>query len=73
MTALLGYDRFIYLLEGTGSQSEQVVRLRERMLERDDELCTSTLTLGEVLVKPVERGARLCVSVTRTCSPAPLG
>ena len=26
------------------------------MLERDDELCTSTLTLGEVLVKPAERG-----------------
>ena len=26
------------------------------MLERDDELCTSTLTLGEVLVKPVEQG-----------------
>jgi predicted nucleic acid-binding protein len=47
---------FIYLLEGTGSQSDQVVRLRERMLERDDELCTSTLTLGEVLVKPVEQG-----------------
>jgi predicted nucleic acid-binding protein len=26
------------------------------MLERDDELFTSTLTLGEVLVKPAERG-----------------
>lgn len=47
---------FIYLLEGAGPQSEQVARLRERMLERDDELCTSTLTLGEVLVKPVEQG-----------------
>ena len=47
---------FIYLLEGTGPQSDQVARLRERMLERDDELCTSTLTLGEVLVKPMEQG-----------------
>ena len=26
------------------------------MLERADELCTSTLTLGEVLVKPGEQG-----------------
>jgi predicted nucleic acid-binding protein len=46
---------FIYLLEGSGLQSDRVAALRERMLERDDELCTSTLTLGEVLVKPVEQ------------------
>jgi predicted nucleic acid-binding protein len=47
---------FIYLLEGEGPQSDRVTTLRERMLERDDELCTSTLTLGEVLVKPTEQG-----------------
>ena len=47
---------FIYLLEGSGPQSDRVAALRERMLERDDELCTSTLTLGEVLVKPAEQG-----------------
>lgn len=47
---------FIYLMEDAGPRSRQVARLRERMLERDDELCTSTLTLGEVLVKPVEQG-----------------
>jgi len=47
---------FIYLLEGTGPQSDRVAALRERMLERADELCTSTLTLGEVLVKPAEQG-----------------
>jgi predicted nucleic acid-binding protein len=47
---------FIYLLEDSGPQSDQVVSLRERMLERADELCTSTLTLGEVLVKPAEQG-----------------
>jgi hypothetical protein len=34
----------------------RVARLRERMLERGDELYTSTLTLGEVLVKPFEQG-----------------
>jgi len=47
---------FIYLLEDFGPQSDRVVSLRERMLERADELCTSTLTLGEVLVKPAEQG-----------------
>ncbi len=47
---------FIYLLEGSGPQSDRVAQVRQRMLERDDELCTSMLTLGEVLVKPAERG-----------------
>ena len=47
---------FIYLLEDVGPQSDRVVFIRERMLERADELCTSTLTLGEVLVKPAEQG-----------------
>jgi uncharacterized protein len=47
---------FIYLLEGSGPESDRVAALRERMLERADELCTSTLTLGEVLVKPTEQG-----------------
>jgi predicted nucleic acid-binding protein len=47
---------FIYLFEDRGGRSERVARLRERMLERNDQLCTSTLTLGEVLVKPLERG-----------------
>ena len=47
---------FVYLMEGTGSRAETVVALRERMIERGDELLTSTLTLGELLVKPVETG-----------------
>ena len=47
---------FIYLLEDFGPQSARVAEVRARMLERDDELFTSTLTLGEVLVKPAERG-----------------
>ncbi len=47
---------FIYLLENVGPQSDRVAEVRERMLERDDELCTSTLTLGELLVKPAEQG-----------------
>lgn len=47
---------FIYLFEDHGAQSQRVVALRERMLQRNDQLCTSTLTLGEVLVKPLEKG-----------------
>ena len=45
---------FIYLIEDTGARTRQVASLYGRMLERGDELFTSALTLGEVLVKPVE-------------------
>ena len=47
---------FVYLIEGTGDRAEAVAALRRRMIERGDELLTSTLTLGELLVKPVEMG-----------------
>jgi uncharacterized protein len=46
---------FIYLFEGRGVFHERVVRLRESMLARGDQLVTSTLTMGEILVKPIER------------------
>jgi uncharacterized protein len=52
---------FIYLFEDYGALSESVARLRSRMLERNDQLLTSTLTLGEILVKPSEKkDAALC-------------
>jgi len=47
---------FVYLMEGEGLRTESVVALRRRMIERGDELLTSSLTLGELLVKPVETG-----------------
>lgn len=47
---------FIYLFEGKGEHTDRVAALRRRMIERDDELLTSALTLGEVLVKPLEVG-----------------
>ena len=47
---------FIYLFEGQGERAERVVALRRRMLARGDQLLASTLTLGEILVKPLERG-----------------
>jgi predicted nucleic acid-binding protein len=47
---------FIYLFEGQGPLSRRVVALRESMLTRGDQLLTSTLTMGEILVKPIEHG-----------------
>jgi predicted nucleic acid-binding protein len=47
---------FIYLIEEFGPLSERVTTLRKRMIERGDELYTSTLTLGEILIKPLEAG-----------------
>ena len=45
---------FVYLFEDKGELTERVVTLRERMIERSDELFTSALALGEILVRPVE-------------------
>lgn len=47
---------FIYLIEGHDDRADRVAALRERMLERGDQLVTSALTLGEVLVRPLEAG-----------------
>jgi uncharacterized protein len=47
---------FIYLFEGSGALSKHVANLRSRMLLRGDQLLTSTMTLGEVLVKPIQSG-----------------
>ena len=47
---------FIYFLEGSGTLSLATKRLRTAMLARGDQLLTSTLTLGEILVKPLEKG-----------------
>ncbi|MBZ5510114.1 MAG: type II toxin-antitoxin system VapC family toxin [Acidobacteriia bacterium] len=52
---------FIYLFEGYGELSNRTTELRARMLARGDQLLTSTLTLGELLVKPIEQGdTELC-------------
>lgn len=46
---------FVYLFEG-GAFAPRVKELRSRMLARGDQLLTSALTLGELLVKPREKG-----------------
>ena len=47
---------FIYLIEDSGERGARVGQLAQRIMERKDQLCTSTLTLGELLVKPKEAG-----------------
>jgi uncharacterized protein len=47
---------FIYLFEDFGGFTSQVATLRSRMLTRGDELLTSAVTLGEILVKPMQKG-----------------
>ncbi|HTV81152.1 MAG TPA: PIN domain-containing protein [Acidobacteriaceae bacterium] len=47
---------FICLFEDYGTHSERVAQLRRRMLERGDELVTSTLTVAEVLTGPLRSG-----------------
>jgi predicted nucleic acid-binding protein len=46
---------FIYLFEGEGSILKQVTALRQSMLARGDQLITSALTVGEIIVKPIEQ------------------
>ena len=47
---------FIYLLEDSGERGSKVSGILERISGRRDELLTSTLTLAEVLVKPLSVG-----------------
>jgi predicted nucleic acid-binding protein len=62
---------FIYLFEDYGALSKAVAQLRAKMLDRGDQLLTSTLTLGEILVKPAERGdSELCGKYEHAISSA---
>jgi predicted nucleic acid-binding protein len=62
---------YIYLFEDYGVLTRMAAALRASMLTRGDQLLTSTLTLGEVLVKPTEHkdldlGARYERALTET-------
>ena len=50
---------FIYLLEGNPAFGPVVKDLRRRMLQRNDRLFTSAMTIGEILVKPLSTGDKL--------------
>jgi len=47
---------FIYFLEGNDERSAATKKLRKSMLDRGDQLLTSALTVGEILVKPTRVG-----------------
>ena len=60
---------FIYLFEDYPAFSQQVEDLRRKMLDRGDQLLTSTLTLGEILAKPASMGdSSLCSEYERILS-----
>jgi len=62
---------FIYLLESKEEFSVLTKELRIRMLRRGDQLLTSAITLGEVLVKPTQEGdAERCRKYERAISAA---
>ena len=46
---------FVYLMENHPKFGTRVAAIRERMIERGDRLCTSALTLGELLTGPYLR------------------
>ena len=49
---------FIYLFEQNPRFEGRVADIRKKMLQRGDQLYTSSLTAGEILVKPWEAGDR---------------
>lgn len=61
---------FLYLFEGSSTLSKQVSALRSRMLARRDQLLTSAITLGEILVKPMEKGDSAAVAYYKKLIPA---
>jgi predicted nucleic acid-binding protein len=64
---------FIYLFENYPGLSQKVEVLREKMLQRRDQLLTSTLALGEILVKPTALGdLSLCERYEKVLSSAAL-
>jgi predicted nucleic acid-binding protein len=47
---------YIYIFEGLEPNRTRMLEIRRRMLERGDRIVTSTMTLGELLVKPTKLG-----------------
>jgi predicted nucleic acid-binding protein len=47
---------FIYMFEGLDPNRNRMLEIRKRILERGDQIVTSAMTLGEVLVKPTRLG-----------------
>ena len=53
---------FIYLFENHAVFGDRVVKIRQAMLRRQDSLFTGALTVGEILVKPIQSNRQDLVS-----------
>jgi predicted nucleic acid-binding protein len=53
---------FIYLFERCGEDTLRAIALAEAMKRRRDEVVTSALTIGEILVKPLRLGETAAVA-----------
>lgn len=49
-------NMFIYMFEGLEPFRSRVLEIRKRTIDRGDQIVTSAMTLGEVLVKPTKLG-----------------
>jgi predicted nucleic acid-binding protein len=47
---------FIYMFEGLEPFRSRVLDIRKRIIDRGDQMVTSAMTLGEVLVRPTKLG-----------------
>ena len=47
---------FVYMFVGLEPFRSRVLEIRKRMIDRGDQIVTSAMTLGEVLVKPTKLG-----------------
>lgn len=62
---------FIYLFEDYGPFSVTVEELRTKMVRRGDQLLTSTITVGEILIKPTQAGdQQLCRNYEKAITSA---
>ncbi len=62
---------FVYLFEDHPEYGHRVDDLRREMLRRNDRLFTSTITIGEILVKPLSRGDRALAKQYRELFASP--
>jgi predicted nucleic acid-binding protein len=47
---------FIYMFEGLEPYRSRALEIRKRTIDRGDQIVTSAMTLGEILVKPTKLG-----------------
>lgn len=62
---------FIYMLEDSPKFGQTVENLWRRMLQRNDQLLTSAMTVGEILVKPLATGNRALAGRYRSFFSSP--